>query len=611
MAGTVNRKYTWTPKVLIGSDERNDARILVWDSDSAVAVTDKYTSQVQAAISEDGGAFTNETTDANDDGANDITLLPTPAAATDRFYFGYDVPFESIKVNVGTAGAGTYTLTWQYYNGSAWTALTVTDGTTHFKTSGENEITFKAPDDWEPNTVNSQGPFYYVRCTRDGGTQTTQPLGTRIIINKGQIPEQELVEEVLTVTATPPPSADAKTPHKVRTIYAGDIDLDSPNGKYATIVNEFSKDLGGVASLNTIFKTIDPYFTQTLTTVAGWTNITFTHGTDDMAVATTARTILDLYMRCVHENYTSPQFDPTQVMLTADGVNFDIFYDLTVTSVVLTSASQALRFDTGKSLTLAGTASISGALTVVGNLYINTTQASFSNLTVTGNVYFNVAGNHTVTFTNVNISGSIQNDNAANTLTINAVNSTYGSIVDPGTGNGETNWVANPVALTYTVKDAFDDLVEQDVAVTIKAAAAGPLPFEDSVTITRSGSTATVSHTGHGLTTGQKVAIEGADQNEYNRIKTITVTGANSYTYQVSGTPATPATGTITATAVIIDGLTDASGQISDSRTYSSNQDFTGILRKGTGIPIFKEKVVSGTIDKDSGTSITETLSRD
>lgn len=70
---------------------------------------------------------------------------------------------------------------------------------------------------------------------------------------------------------------------------------------------------------------------------------------------------------------------------------------------------------------------------------------------------------------------------------------------------------------------------------------------EDSVTITRSGSTATVTHTGHGLATGQRVLIEGADQQQYNGVHQITVTGSNTYEYTVVGTPATPATGTIIA----------------------------------------------------------------
>ena len=68
------------------------------------------------------------------------------------------------------------------------------------------------------------------------------------------------------------------------------------------------------------------------------------------------------------------------------------------------------------------------------------------------------------------------------------------------------------------------------------------------VTITRVGTVATVAHTGHGFTDGTSVNISGATQTEYNGTKTITFIDADHYSYIVSGTPATPATGTIYAT---------------------------------------------------------------
>lgn len=65
--------------------------------------------------------------------------------------------------------------------------------------------------------------------------------------------------------------------------------------------------------------------------------------------------------------------------------------------------------------------------------------------------------------------------------------------------------------------------------------------------ITRSGSTATVNKTAHGFVAGQRVVHSGATQPEYNIEAAITIVDANNYTYTVAGTPATPATGTITA----------------------------------------------------------------
>lgn len=68
-----------------------------------------------------------------------------------------------------------------------------------------------------------------------------------------------------------------------------------------------------------------------------------------------------------------------------------------------------------------------------------------------------------------------------------------------------------------------------------------------SVTITSASTTATVTESGHGRSSGDIVHIEGANETEYNGEYEITVTGANTYTYTFAGSATTPATGTITA----------------------------------------------------------------
>ena len=68
-----------------------------------------------------------------------------------------------------------------------------------------------------------------------------------------------------------------------------------------------------------------------------------------------------------------------------------------------------------------------------------------------------------------------------------------------------------------------------------------------TVTITSTGGVATVTDTAHGLNTGRTVTISGAAQAAYNGVQTITVVDANHYTFPVSGSPASPATGTILA----------------------------------------------------------------
>jgi hypothetical protein len=69
--------------------------------------------------------------------------------------------------------------------------------------------------------------------------------------------------------------------------------------------------------------------------------------------------------------------------------------------------------------------------------------------------------------------------------------------------------------------------------------------------LTQSGGVATVTTVNaHGLTTGDQVVIVGADQASYNGTFTITATGPNAFTYAVSGNPASPATGAVTALAI-------------------------------------------------------------
>ncbi|MGR3179822.1 MAG: baseplate J/gp47 family protein [Candidatus Anammoxibacter sp.] len=67
-------------------------------------------------------------------------------------------------------------------------------------------------------------------------------------------------------------------------------------------------------------------------------------------------------------------------------------------------------------------------------------------------------------------------------------------------------------------------------------------------TLTRNGTTATATAAGHPLASGVTLTVAGANEAEYNGSFVITVIDANTFTYEVTGTPATPATGTITGT---------------------------------------------------------------
>ena len=75
------------------------------------------------------------------------------------------------------------------------------------------------------------------------------------------------------------------------------------------------------------------------------------------------------------------------------------------------------------------------------------------------------------------------------------------------------------------------------------------VPSESISSITYSGTTATVTTaSAHGYSTGQQVQIAGAAQWQYDGIFPITVTGSTTFTYTMASTPASGATGIMTAT---------------------------------------------------------------
>jgi hypothetical protein len=136
-----------------------------------------------AAIADDGGVFTDETDEADEVTDDDVTLFPAvPVAGTDRYYIGFGTKFSDLKVNVTTAGVGAYTIVWEYWDGDSWETLTVAGAGADFKTGGVQPVTFTAPSDWATTTINSQGPYYFIRAEIQSGGSSTVPLAGRIHI---------------------------------------------------------------------------------------------------------------------------------------------------------------------------------------------------------------------------------------------------------------------------------------------------------------------------------------------------------------------------------------------------------------------------------------------
>ncbi len=132
-------------------------------------------------------------------------------------------------------------------------------------------------------------------------------------------------------------------------------------------------------------------------------------------------------------------------------------------------------------------------------------------------------------------------------------------IPTPGAANSEEYWYR--VEDTRFSKDRgfYDQPISVVITTdtpdaTIRYSLNGTTPIEadntKSVTsITRSDSTATATIAGHGYVDGDWVLLQGSTEPEYNGVFVISGVTADTFDFTVVGTPATPATGTITAQA--------------------------------------------------------------
>lgn len=145
----------------------------------------------------------------------------------------------------------------------------------------------------------------------------------------------------------------------------------------------------------------------------------------------------------------------------------------------------------------------------------------------------------------------------------------------------------------------------------VATATTGSLPAEDVVTISNSGTTATVTHTGHGLATNDYVVIKGASHQANNGAFQITVTTANAYTYTMGSSPGSSPTGTIVSSFVFLYGTTNGSGIISMTRSIPAAQSVAGHARKGTGTPLYKSAPIAGTVSDSTGAALTGVMTLD
>ena len=131
-----------------------------------------------------------QTPGSNNQTPNDLTFLTSSPAVGQAYNFGFDTRGRYMTINVGTAGAGTYTITWEYYSSTSSSYIAVeglSDGTNGFQTAGTSTVSFSMPgNDWIRSDVNGI-TAYWIRARLSTFTSlTTQPLGTRTYWETGQ-----------------------------------------------------------------------------------------------------------------------------------------------------------------------------------------------------------------------------------------------------------------------------------------------------------------------------------------------------------------------------------------------------------------------------------------
>ncbi len=134
---------------------------------------------LSGAIADDGGAQTDETTEANQATLNDMTLLPATPAENDAYYFGKSSQWDWLTLKMDTPGEGVWTIVWEYYDGDSWELLTglsdETDGFEASKNYGSwlTDNAYELGETVDPTAANT---FYYVVTTAGTSHAADEPV---------------------------------------------------------------------------------------------------------------------------------------------------------------------------------------------------------------------------------------------------------------------------------------------------------------------------------------------------------------------------------------------------------------------------------------------------
>lgn len=197
------------------------------------------------------------------------------------------------------------------------------------------------------------------------------------------------------------------------------------------------------------------------------------------------------------------------------------------------------------------------------------------------------------TLTGVDFSGYSTTVDANKAIYVNIATGTVNITISGGSGvtaashvrtaGATINVIVGAVTVKVTATTETGGAI-QSAYVHLRASnATGPFPYQEAVTIARSGTTATVTHTGHGMASNDKILLRGiSDKTEDNTVHQITVTGTNTYTYTTTDSGSTSYTGS----NYVVDGQ--------DETAYDNTPTTEGTFTGGTGYAVSDEITLTG-----------------
>jgi hypothetical protein len=138
-----------------------------------------------AVLYYNGSSYLDRTAEAVSEGAGNDVEVPNVAwvseATSPALYVGNEFPWldPARRLEVVQDGSGytstTSTFEFDYWDGSAWVPVSMTDTTSGCEQSGYWEFAAGIPADWAPRTVNGVGPYFWIRVR-----QTQNPAGSNL-----------------------------------------------------------------------------------------------------------------------------------------------------------------------------------------------------------------------------------------------------------------------------------------------------------------------------------------------------------------------------------------------------------------------------------------------